>query len=59
MRTAWLIGGRRTPIGRYLGDLSSLSATHLAGRAIAATVERSGIDPKDLGEIIMGQVLSA
>jgi acetyl-CoA C-acetyltransferase len=31
----------------------------LAGRAIAATVERSGIDPKDLGEIIMGQVLSA
>lgn len=59
MGSAWLIAGRRTPIGRYLGDFAKIPAVQLAGRSIAATVATSGLDPKEIGEIFMGQVLSA
>lgn len=59
MGSAWLIAGRRTPIGRYLGDFAKIPAAQLAGRSIAATVATSGLDPKEIGELFMGQVLSA
>jgi acetyl-CoA C-acetyltransferase len=59
MGSAWLVSGRRTPIGRFLGGFSTIAATQLAGRSIAATVGASGIDPGEIGEIFMGQVLSA
>ncbi|MFY7969489.1 MAG: hypothetical protein ACOVNV_10380 [Pirellulaceae bacterium] len=38
MGSAWLVGGKRTPIGRYLGDFTKITAAQLAGRSIAATV---------------------
>jgi|694.fasta_scaffold00821_13 acetyl-CoA C-acetyltransferase len=59
MSAAWLLGGKRTPIGRFLGDFASLSAPKLAGFCIKATVEESGIDTASIGEILMGQVISA
>jgi acetyl-CoA C-acetyltransferase len=59
MNQAWLLAGKRTPIGRFLGDFANLSAHQLAGRALRATVETSGISPGDIGEAILGQVLSA
>jgi len=54
-----LKGGSRTPIGRFLGGLSSFSAPDLGAIAIRASVERAGIDSGDVDEVIMGNVLSA
>ncbi len=54
-----LRGGSRTPIGRFLGGLSSLSAPDLGAIAVRAAVERSGLDPTAVDEIIMGNVVSA
>lgn len=59
MSAAWLLSGKRTPIGRYLGDLANFSAPKLAGFCIKATVDESGIDTASIGEILMGQVISA
>ncbi len=59
MSTAWIAMGTRTPVGRFLGDLSGWSAPELAGFTLKQTVERSGIDPSVIDEIILGQVLGA
>ena len=48
----------RTPIGRFLGGLSSLRAVDLGGVAIAAAVERSGVPTGDVDEVIFGHVLA-
>jgi acetyl-CoA C-acetyltransferase len=57
--TAVIVGAARTPIGRFLGGLSSLTAPELGGIAIRAAVERSGIDPAQVGEVVLGNVVSA
>jgi len=54
-----LKGGVRTPIGRFLGGLSALPAPALGAIAVRAAAERSGIDPGDVDEVIMGNVVSA
>ncbi|MFP3947628.1 MAG: beta-ketoacyl synthase N-terminal-like domain-containing protein, partial [Longimicrobiales bacterium] len=54
-----LRGSARTPVGRYLGGLSPLSATELGAAAVRAAVERSGIDPDEVDEVILGNVISA
>jgi len=56
-RQAVIVSAVRTPIGRFLGGLSSLSAPDLGGIAIRAAVERAGIDAKDIEEVIMGNVI--
>ncbi|CAN5794078.1 acetyl-CoA C-acetyltransferase [soil metagenome] len=57
-RTAVVVSGARTPIGRFLGGLSPLRAPDLGGIAIRAAVERAGIDPGEINDVIMGNVLS-
>jgi acetyl-CoA C-acetyltransferase len=54
-----LKGGVRTPIGRFLGGLSTFSAPELGAIAVRAAVERSGIDVGDVDEVIMGNVVGA
>ena len=54
-----IVSAARTPTGRFQGGLSSLSATDLGGVAIAAALERAGIDPAQVYEVFMGNVLSA
>jgi acetyl-CoA C-acetyltransferase len=54
-----LKGGARTPIGRFLGGLSPLSAPELGAIAVRAAVGRAGIEVTDLDEVIMGNVMSA
>ena len=49
----------RTPIGRFQGGLSSFRAPQLGAFAISAAVERAGIDPGAVDEVIMGNVLQA
>lgn len=56
-RQAVIVGAARTPIGRYLGGLASLSAPELGAIAIRAALERSGVDPADVQEVIMGHVI--
>lgn len=58
-RTAVIVGAARTPIGRFLGGLSSLSAPELGGIALRAALERSGVDPAEVGDVILGNVVSA
>ena len=55
----YLVGAARTPIGSYLGALASLPAPRLGAIAIRGAVERSGLTLEDVGEVFMGNVLSA
>src|SRR6185436_293119 len=52
-----IVAATRTPIGRFLGGLSSLSAPELGAIAIREAVRRAGIKPDDVQEVIMGQVI--
>lgn len=54
-----IVGGARTPIGKYLGALSGWSSTDLGGIAVAAALRRAGVDPGAIDEVILGQVLLA
>ena len=54
-----IVGGARTPIGKLMGGLKDLSATDLGGRAIAAALERSGVNASEVDYVVMGQVLQA
>jgi len=49
----------RTPVGSFNGALSSVPASYLGTVAIKAAIERAGITPDDVGEVIMGQILTA
>jgi len=55
----YIVGAARTPIGSYLGTFASLPAPRLGAVAIRAAVERAGLTPEDIGEVFMGNVLSA
>jgi acetyl-CoA C-acetyltransferase len=54
-----IVDGARTPIGRFLGGLAPMSAPQMGAVAIAAAVERSGIDVNAVEEVIMGNVVVA
>src|SRR5262245_62822919 len=54
-----LVSAVRTPIGRFLGGLSSFSATQLGSIAIREAIKRAGIDVADVDEVIMGNVVTA
>jgi acetyl-CoA C-acetyltransferase len=58
-RTAVIVSAARTPIGRFLGGLSTLRAPELGASAIRAALDRSGVDPGDLDDVIMGHVVTA
>jgi len=54
-----IVGAARTPMGAFQGDFSSLAAHDLGGAAIKAAVERAGIDPALVGEVLFGNCLMA
>ena len=54
-----IVGAARTPMGAFQGDFSSKSANELGAVAIAAAVERSGVDPKLVEHAYMGNCLMA
>ena len=56
---AVILSAARTPIGKFQGTLSSVPATELGAIAVKAAVERAGINPKDIEEVIMGNVVQA
>ncbi len=54
-----ILSAVRTPIGRLMGVLSSLSAPQLGAVAVREAVQRAGIDPASIDEVLMGQVVQA
>jgi len=56
-RTPVIVSAARTPIGKFLGGLSTLSGPELGAIAIREAVKRAGISPDSIEEVIMGQVL--
>jgi len=54
-----IVGAARTPMGAFQGDFSALSAHDLGGVAIGAAMQRSGIAPDQVGEVLMGNCLMA
>ncbi len=52
-----IVSAARTPIGKYLGGLSSLTAPELGAIAIREAVKRSGVPGGEINEVIMGHVL--
>jgi acetyl-CoA C-acetyltransferase len=54
-----IVGAARTPMAALQGDFAPLSASDLGAVAIKAAVERAGLKPADVDEVIMGNVLSA
>ncbi|PQZ75440.1 MULTISPECIES: acetyl-CoA C-acetyltransferase [unclassified Brevundimonas] len=54
-----IVSAARTPVGSFLGALSSLPASKLGEVAIKAALERAGVDAADVDEVILGQVLQA
>jgi len=59
MKEVVIVSAVRTPVGSYLGSLSSLKATELGAIVIKEAVIRAGIKPEDVSEVIMGCVLPA
>lgn len=59
MRQAVIVGAARTAIGRFMGSLSPYGAPALGSIAVKAALERSGVDPGQVDEVIMGNVLQA
>ncbi len=55
----FIVSFSRTPIGKFGGALSKLRAPELGAIAIESAVRRSGLDPEDVDEVIMGNVLQA
>ena len=59
MRDVVIVSAIRTPVGKFQGALSELSAVELGALAVRASVERAGIASADVDECIMGCVLPA
>ncbi|HVM14530.1 MAG TPA: acetyl-CoA C-acetyltransferase [Egibacteraceae bacterium] len=59
MHEAVIVSYARTPIGRFTGTLSPLTAMELGGHAIAGALARSGVQPEQVQSVIMGHVLQA
>ena len=54
LREAWIVDAVRTPIGRYGGALAAVRPDDLAAVAIGAIVERTGIDPSLIEDVVLG-----
>lgn len=54
-----IVGAARTPVGKFMGGLGSLSATDLGGIAVKEAMLRSGVDPETVYETVMGNVVTA
>jgi acetyl-CoA C-acetyltransferase len=56
---AYIVGAARTPIGRFLGALAGLPAPELGAVAIRGALERAGVPPDAVDDVLMGEVIQA
>src|SRR5215813_8007351 len=54
-----IVGAARTPVGAFSGALSSVPASYLGQVAIAEALKRAKVDPKEVSEVVLGQILTA
>jgi acetyl-CoA C-acetyltransferase len=54
-----IVGAARTPIGAFSGALSSVPATYLGTTAITESLKRAKVEPGEVTEVILGQILTA
>jgi len=54
-----ILSAVRTAIGKFMGGLAPLSATELGAKVVAEAIRRAGIEPKQVDEVIMGNVVQA
>ncbi|NIZ08323.1 acetyl-CoA C-acetyltransferase [Pseudooceanicola sp. HF7] len=59
MTNVVIVSAARTPVGSFLGSFASVPAHDLGAAVLAELVKRAGVDPKDVSETILGQVLTA
>jgi len=59
MENPVILSAVRTPIGKFMGGLSPLSAPELGAKVVAESVRRAGIEPKQVDEAILGNVVQA
>jgi acetyl-CoA C-acetyltransferase len=59
MSQSVILSTARTPFGKMGGALASLDATDLGGHAISGALERAGVDPEQVEQVVYGQVLQA
>lgn len=59
MTKVYITGAKRTPIGSFLGALKDVSAPELGSYAIKGALEQSNVNPKDIDEVVLGNVLPA
>jgi acetyl-CoA C-acetyltransferase len=59
MKEVYIVAAVRTAIGSFGGSLASFTATQLGGFAINAAVQKAGLNPNQIEEVLMGNVLSA
>src|SRR5579859_4678606 len=59
MDTPVILSAVRTPVGKFQGGLAGFSAPELGGKVIVEAARRAGIDPKQIDEAILGNVLQA
>src|SRR5687767_15734130 len=54
-----IVGAARTPIGKFGGSLAKIPASELGALVIRKALERAGLSPEQVAEVVMGQVLAA
>jgi acetyl-CoA C-acetyltransferase len=59
METPVILSAVRTPVGRFQGGLTSFSAPELGAKVVAEAARRAGLDPKQVDEAILGNVIQA
>src|SRR5260221_6128503 len=59
MEDIYIVGAARTPIGKFGGALAKMPASDLGALVIRKVLERAGVAPEQVSEVIMGQVLTA
>lgn len=59
MKEAYILAGVRTPFGKFMGALSTTSAVQLAAHVAQGALARGGIDPKEVDQVIFGNVIQS
>src|SRR5439155_26003439 len=56
---AYILSAVRTPIGKFLGELADVPAPRLGAVAVAEAIKRANVDPAEVDEVILGNVVQA
>lgn len=59
MKKAYIVYGKRTPIGSFIGSLASHSATSLSSHTLKAILKATSLNPKSIDSVILGNVISS